>query len=686
VTTSSNVWSWSKDPVRRVKAIELDGSVRILKNSSSGRLHKPMGNGHDQQPHASQSARGDGPPGSSLVVPRPKHGGASSGTPSGSLQARGGHQDVLLGAGLVGAFCIVLFGTSSALHLETDALRATTTVAGVTAAIDLCFLVLLWSRPGPWTLLSFPLLLMASDVAMGLLTEGVALSYSGFFTLAFFYVGLTQRRGTGPVLAVLAGPAWVLTQGPWNSGVGIKLILAIVIWLLLSDVLAVRTTRSRINTRRLVVQANTDALTGLASRLLLADTIEGLPMMPKRSESSLLFIDLDGFKSVNDTYGHAIGDELLVVVADRIRSTLREGDLAARLGGDEFAALLDVCDLDRATQVANRILSAVSEPITLSRGRVAVTASIGIVKIVPPATAEHVLRDADLAMYEAKSAGRHRLSIFARDMQVRVTDRLELETELRDALGVDQFEVYYQPVVHMGTGAIVGAEALLRWRHPRRGLLAPAEFLDAAERMGLMDLLGDWVLQQACTQAREWQPIDPARVFTMAVNLSVPEMFAANLTNRIERALENAELPAGLLVLEITEGVIMADATLASQRLQEVRSLGVRIAIDDFGTGYSSLAYLRELPIDILKIDQSFVAPLGTDNQAVALLRSIVAMANALVLDVIVEGVETFDQVEMLENLDCHIAQGFYFGRPASARDFGNRLARTREGRGSTRA
>ncbi len=396
-----------------------------------------------------------------------------------------------------------------------------------------------------------------------------------------------------------------------------------------------------------------------------------------------MFIDLDGFKTVNDSYGHAAGDELLVVVAERIRSTLRDGDTCARLGGDEFAALLEDCDLDRATQVATRMLAALSGPIALSGGRVAVTASIGIVDVVAPATAERVLRDADLAMYEAKSSGRNRLSIYEQAMKTRMTSRLELETELRDALDAGQFEIHYQPVVHTGTGAIIGAEALLRWRHPRRGLLEPAEFLATAEDLGLMEPLGDWVLRMACHQARTWQSINPARALTMAVNLSVPELFAADLPARVEWALADAELPGTLLVLEITERVIMADAALAGRRLEELRRFGVRIAIDDFGTGYSSLAYLRQLPVDILKIDRSFVTPLGSDSQAVSLLRSIVAIAHALLLDIVVEGVETAGQAEILAELGCHIVQGYYFSRPTSAEDFGAQLAQMQLRQGS---
>jgi diguanylate cyclase (GGDEF)-like protein len=584
--------------------------------------------------------------------------------------------DVLLGFGLVASFCLIVVVTAVALNLDSAVLGTIIAVSVVTIALDFGLIVVFRHRFSTRMLLCFPILFATSELVLALVSDkGVAANYTAFFTLMFVYIGLTQPRGTGTIFVPLAASVWVLAQRPWTATVGIKLCLTIAIWIVLSDVLAVRAARGRANTKRLVVRANTDVLTGLGSRLLLSDRIERLAEQSGAAHSALLFLDLDGFKMVNDTFGHAGGDELLVAVAKRIQSTLRHGELAVRLGGDEFVALLEGSDLDRAAVIADRLLVVVSSPYALSLGRVAVTASIGIVEITPPITAERALREADLAMYEAKSAGRNGVAIFEQDMHARTVRRLELETELRDALEADQFEVYYQPVVHTVTGAIVGAEALLRWRHPRRGLLTPDQFLVVAEEIGLMEPLGDWVLQRACVQAMEWQSIDPARAFTMAVNLSAPEMFSADLVRRVEMALEATGLPGRLLVVEITERVVMADCERARQRLKELRRLGVRIAIDDFGTGYSSLAYLRELPIDILKIDRSFVTPLGSDHQALALLRSIIGIANALVLDVIVEGVETAAQVEFLDELGCHIVQGFYFGRPATAEALGSRLS-----------
>ncbi len=587
--------------------------------------------------------------------------------------SRPGDQDVLLGFGLVAAFCLIVIGADASLHLAQEYRGAVGAIAGTTAVVDVLLLALLNGTTRRILLLCFPVLLVISELALSLLPHGGgAVEYSGFLTLAFVYIGLTQARGVGPRFVLMVAPVWVVVQRPWTAEVGVRLFLTLAIWLLISEVLAARSERARLKTKRLIVQANTDVLTGLGSRLYLSDRIE---RMAGSSGSALLFIDLDGFKVINETYGHAAGDELLVAVGKRLQSDLRHHDLAARLVGDEFVALLDGCTMGEAEALAHRLLASLSAPYSLSRGRVAVTVSIGIVEIVPPATAESVLRDADRAMSEAKAAGRNRISVYEGSMHDRLVMRLELETELRDALAQDQFEVHYQPVVHSATNAIIGAEALLRWRHPHRGLLAPDAFLSVSEEMGLMEPLGDWILRRACVQAKEWQLIDPARACSIAVNLSAPEMFSADLIGRVDRALGESGLPGKLLVLEITERIMMADTQQAKRQLQELRKLGVRIAIDDFGTGYSSLAYLRDLPIDILKVDRSFVDPLGSDHQALALLRAIVGIANALDLDVIVEGAETAAQVEFLDQLGCHIVQGFYYGQPTTAAELGHRLA-----------
>jgi diguanylate cyclase (GGDEF)-like protein len=582
---------------------------------------------------------------------------------------------VLFGFGLVAAYCIIVICTEFFLELGRDSRWTVALIIVVTAVVDLGLLVMLRQRFDRTMLVLFPVLLVLSELALALLPAGSGVaSYAGFLTLAFVYIGLTEPRGTGPLFALLAAPVWVLVERPWTAEVGVKLVMALAVWLLISEALAARIERARVRTRRLVAQANTDVLTGLGSRLCLSDHIERVAMTGAGDASALLFVDIDGFKVINETYGPSTGDELLVVVAQRLRSFLRQGDLAARLGGDEFAVFLDRCTMDQAKALAGRLIDGLGVPMSLSRGRVAVTASIGIVEVVHPTTAELVLRDADRAMCEAKVAGRNRLCVFEGTMHEQTEKRLELETQLRDALDRNQFEVHYQPVVHSGTEAIVGAEALLRWRHPQRGLLTPDQFLAVSEEIGLMEPLGDWILRQACHQAVEWQSTDSCRALTIAVNLSAPEMFSVDLIGRVKRALEESGLPGRLLVLEITERIMMADRKQASRQLQELRKLGVRVAIDDFGTGYSSLAYLRDLPIDILKVDRSFVTPLGADRQALALVRAIVGIARALDLDVVVEGAETAAQIELLDDLGCHVIQGFYYGRPTTSAEFADRL------------
>jgi diguanylate cyclase (GGDEF)-like protein len=389
----------------------------------------------------------------------------------------------------------------------------------------------------------FPILMVASELALSASTSGVASNYLGFFTLGFVYLGLTQARWTSAAFAVLTVPAWIFAQDDFSTTLAIRLCLALGIWLLIGDVLAARAARDRANAKTLTTRAYTDVLTGLASRVLLSDRITWLLDQPESQDASLLLIDLDGFKTINDTFGHAAGDELLVAVANRLRASIRPEDLAARPGGDEFAILLEGGNLGMAADVAKRVLVALGEPITLSRGRVAVTASIGIVGVNAATIAQEILDHADIAMYEAKSSGRNRTAIYERDIKDRMAGRLRLETELHDAVEGGQFEVYYQPIVNILTGAVVGSEALVRWAHPERGLLSPGDFLSAAEEIGILVPLGRWVLQQACHQARSWQCADPGRALTMAVNVSPSELFAADFVAQVKEDLARADLP-----------------------------------------------------------------------------------------------------------------------------------------------
>ena len=584
------------------------------------------------------------------------------------MRMQSARRDVLLGGGLIGAFAVVAAGTVRSIELADRGAQVTVLVLAIsTVVVGAVLTRLLWRPLAPEFLLLFPLVLFAAEVALAVSTDGIAPNYAGFFALAVIYVALTQRRVVVPIVVAVAAPCWLVCQEQFTTSTLIKLGNSMTVWLLIGLALASRSALDRARNIELVNLANTDALTGLASRSFLTDQIDRELNAQSGAGSAVIVVDLDAFKGVNDMFGHAAGDELLVALADRVRAAFRSDDTCARLGGDEFAVLMRRADLRQATAAAIRLVELMAEPVTLSRGPMAVTASIGIASLQGAADAAEVLRDADLAMYDAKSTGRNRVSTFEREMGERRTARLQLEAELRDAIKRNEFVLHYQPVVHLQTGAIVGTEALLRWNHPGRGLLGPDQFLSASEEIGVIVALGDWILQQACHQAVRWQPADPARAITMAVNVSAPEMLAPDFVTRVDDVLTRSGLSGRLLVLEITERLVVSDAPLVRERIEELRRLGVRIAIDDFGTGYSSLAYLRELPVDILKIDQNFVKPLGVDARAGALLKSIVAIADALQLGVIVEGVETQNQIDILTALGCEVAQGFHFARPGPA-------------------
>jgi diguanylate cyclase (GGDEF)-like protein len=516
-------------------------------------------------------------------------------------------------------------------------------------------------------LLLFPLLVLVTEIVLAAHTSGVAAYYTGFFTLGFIYIGLTQPRGTSFWFVLLVVPAWFYSQQGLTGHVWIRVLVATVIWVLVGEVVAGYASVHRARSDVLRKTAHTDILTGLASRLVMTQRIDGFIATSQVEPASLLVLDLDGFKAVNDAYGHNVGDELLVAIGRRIRANVSADDVIARLGGDEFAVLLERCTPGEAILVAQRLIESVGRPIDLTRGSVAVTASVGIVDLAMCASAQDALGDGDVAMYEAKLAGKNRHSLYRPEMAERIAARLKLGVELRTALERGQFEAHYQPVVQVETGEVVGFEALLRWNHPERGQLAAGAFIEVCEEVGLIVPLGKWILNEACRQAGRWQLEDPDRHLSMAVNLSSRQLFDTDLVTEVESALAASDLRGDVLVLEITERLLLVDSPFVLRQLDELKRLGVRIAIDDFGTGYSSLAYLRDFPVDILKIDRSFVEALDLDDQAVALAKSIVGIAEALQLDVIAEGMETREQVDVLYNIGCHVMQGFYFSEPKPA-------------------
>ncbi len=421
---------------------------------------------------------------------------------------------------------------------------------------------------------------------------------------------------------------------------------------------------------QLTYSAFHDPLTGLPNRALFMDRLGRTLERAKRHEEYLfavLFLDMDRFKIVNDSLGHATGDQLLLEVARRLQKCLRTIDTVARLGGDEFVLLLeDIEDLQGATRVADRIQRELESRFDLEGNSIFTTASIGIVQgSTNYAQAEDMLRDADIAMYRAKMLGKARYEVFDATMRDRAVARLELETGLRSAIAREEFQVYYQPILSLKNNRITGFEALVRWQHPQRGLVAPAEFIPMAEDTGLIIPIGQWVLREACRQIRKWQaqfPADPP--LTISVNLSPKQFAQLDLISQIERTLAETGLDAHSLKLEITESIIVEDAEGVNQMLAQLRARGVEVQIDDFGTGYSSLGQLHRLPIDTLKIDRTFISRIGHNGNGSEIVQTILTLAHDLGMKVVAEGVETTNQLAKLKHLECEFGQGFLFAKP----------------------
>lgn len=418
-----------------------------------------------------------------------------------------------------------------------------------------------------------------------------------------------------------------------------------------------------------------DSLTGLPNRVLLLECLEGKIEQLRRRESegfAVLFLDLDRFKVVNDSLGHMAGDQLLAEVARRLRavvrcsSTGRHEDLLARLGGDEFALVLaGVPSAEAGQNVAARILRELQAPVVLEGREVFTSASIGIVLSHPECEGPlELLRDADTAMYRAKSLGKARYVVFDAEMRSRVIRRLETETDLRRALERDQFVLFYQPKVDLASGELAGFEALLRWLHPERGLILPADFIPLAEETGLIVPIGEWVLRQACQAARRWQGHAHPEPLEVSVNVSARQFRQPGLPGIIGRILEETGLDPRVLQLEVTESVLIDDVDAALPTFSAIKAMGVGLKIDDFGTGYSSLNYLAHLPFDTLKIDRTFVVAICHDEQSLELVKTILELARNLGMRVVAEGVETEGQAASLQQLGCNFAQGFYFSKP----------------------
>ncbi|MGO9754318.1 MAG: putative bifunctional diguanylate cyclase/phosphodiesterase [Solirubrobacteraceae bacterium] len=416
-------------------------------------------------------------------------------------------------------------------------------------------------------------------------------------------------------------------------------------------------------------QAFHDALTGLANRALFENRLaHGLAGARRHGRSvAVLFLDLDDFKTVNDSLGHSSGDELLRAVAIRIARVTRTTDTAARLGGDEFAVLLDIVDDEHEPEmIADRMLQSLTPPFSVSGHELRVTASLGIARSDGSLTADELLRNADTAMYAAKEAGKGTVEVFHEGMHQRVLDRLELTSEMQRALEQQEFELDYQPIVELEHGQIIGAEALVRWLHPTRGRLAPAQFIPLAEDTGLIVPLGAWVLHATCAQAAIWQREFPERELTMNVNVSTRQLHDGAFPATVAKALQDSGIDPALLVLELTESLLLEDDAIIAQ-LRSLKNLGVLLAVDDFGTGYSALSRLQQYPVDILKIDRSFINGIEHDADKKQLVRGIVNLGESLRMSVVAEGIEQPGQADELRRMHSLLGQGYLFSHPILA-------------------
>lgn len=417
-----------------------------------------------------------------------------------------------------------------------------------------------------------------------------------------------------------------------------------------------------------------DTLTGLPNRTLLLERLERAIDLSKRHDDymfALLFLDIDRFKNINDTLGHIVGDKILQSLADRLLTCLRNSDTVARIGGDEFVILLENYDeITPVSQVVDRIQKDVSLPIRANGHEVFVSSSIGIVlNDGSYERAGDILRDADIAMYTAKGEGGNHNIVFAAEMRDSIIERMRIENELRNALNANEFQLHYQPIISLTNGKLTGFEALIRWNHPEMGLISPASFIPIAEETRLINPIGNWVLQNACRQLRIWQEQYPSNPpLTMSVNLSIVQFSQTDFIDQIEYVLDDNGLNASNLIIEITESALIKENTSVIRTISILQDLGVRVHIDDFGTGYSSLGYLQRFPIDIIKIDRSFINKINGDNENTEIVRAILNLAHELNLSVIAEGIETENQLNTLKRFNCEFGQGFLLSEPMDSR------------------
>ncbi len=513
---------------------------------------------------------------------------------------------------------------------------------------------LLWYWPDPWE-------------AVWIISWAVVGGMIGWRIRHWVILGLAG----GTALVILAGVSFtIFTQGGWVPIAAPALAMVIAI--------------AGVITYKVFHYALYDTLTGLPNRALFLKRLQRASFLRQRYNSdrpshfAVLFLDLDRFKVVNDNLGHPIGDQLLISSRDRLRSCLRPGDTLARVGGDEFAILLDpISNLAEATEIANQVQSEMAIPFLIQDERIFTSVSIGIAldQTATSSQPEELLRDAHTAMYQAKASGKARQEIFATGMRVQVVRRSQLETDLRRAIEQNEFQLHYQPIVSLQTGLTAGFEALVRWQHPQNGFISPAEFIPVAEESGLIIPLGQWILEAACRQLKQWQTVFVSHPPLMiSVNLSGQQFTQPDLVEFIEQTLISTGLDGSSLKLEITESVAMNDVEAAIAMLNRLRELNLQMSIDDFGTGYSSLSYLHRFPVTTLKIDRSFVSRMDDTSDDAAIVQTIVGLAHSLGMNVVAEGVETTAQLARLQTLMCEYGQGYFFSKPLAAAGAANLL------------
>ena len=419
-------------------------------------------------------------------------------------------------------------------------------------------------------------------------------------------------------------------------------------------------------------QAFHDPLTNLANRARFMDRLEHAIERARRAETPVfvLFFDVDNFKSVNDSLGHQVGDQTIRILAERITANLRAGDTAARIGGDEFGIVIeDLSDLERAKAIAERFLSAIKQPMEVEGSEIVVEASIGIAVGNSSSSADVLVRNADIAMYVAKNQGKGRVQVYERGMHRRLSERQSLIADLRRALSRSELVVYYKPAFRLNDGSIAGAEALVRWSHPTRGMILPVEFIPLAEETGMIREIGEFVLRDACELAKSWQTRYPDSSLLVSVNVSAKQILAPGFVEEVRRVIEDAEVDPSALTLEITESVMLEDPDRSLAVLDELKKLRVKLALDDFGTGFSSLSYLKQFPIDILKIDKSFIDDINVSKKNERLTGATIELGQRLQLSVFAEGIERRDQLEYLRALNAEFGQGFLFSQPLARED-----------------